>query len=157
MSLIRFKARALIGAAIAADGIDVLRSPEPHREVAESVLACPALNRLAESAGRTVSPAQAVRAAAIGQTAGGALIATSLAPRLGALASLAATVPATLAGYRFWQIKDDDEARARLRAGFLFRLLVIGADLLVLAGPTGRSKRRAAKAAKAAKKAARRA
>ncbi|MDR2373500.1 MAG: DoxX family membrane protein [Bifidobacteriaceae bacterium] len=146
MSLIRFKARALIGAAIIADGLDVLRRPEPHQATAAK-----ALDWISETTGQTVSPSLAVRATGASQTIGGALIASSLAPRLGALASLAATAPAALLGYRFWQVKDDDDKRARLRAGFFFHLLVIGADLLVLAGPTGRSKRRAAKAAKAAK------
>ncbi|MDR2566874.1 MAG: DoxX family membrane protein [Bifidobacteriaceae bacterium] len=153
MSLIRFKARALIGAAIIADGVDVLRNPEPHREVAE-----PALTWLAKTSGQSLSPATAVRASAISQTAGGALIATSVAPRLGALASLAAAVPAILLGYRFWEVKDDDAVRGRLRTGFFFHLLLVGADLLILAGPTRRGKRCAAKqAAKSGKKAARRA
>ncbi|MDR1635108.1 MAG: DoxX family membrane protein [Bifidobacteriaceae bacterium] len=153
MSLIRVKARAFIGAAIIADGVGVLRDPEPHREVAEA-----AVKKLAEASGQSISAATAVRASAIGQVAGGGLIATSVAPRLGALASLAATLPATLLGYRFWEVKEDAALRARLRAGFFFHLLVVGADLLILAGPTGRSKRRAAKlAAKVGPKAARRA
>ncbi|MDR0591677.1 MAG: hypothetical protein LBG60_00160, partial [Bifidobacteriaceae bacterium] len=82
MSLIRFKARALIGAAAVADGVDALRRPEPHLEAA-----APALDALAKVLGKTVPPAAAVRATAIAQTAGGGLIATSIAPRLGALAS----------------------------------------------------------------------
>jgi uncharacterized membrane protein YphA (DoxX/SURF4 family) len=129
MSLIRFKARALIGTAIIADGVDVLRRPQPHEEVAAA-----ALETLSKTVTQlpSIAPTTAVRASAIGQTAGGALIATSIAPRLGALASLTATLPAILLGYQFWKVKDDDALRDRLRTGFLFHLVVIGADLLIL-------------------------
>ncbi|MDR1441431.1 MAG: DoxX family membrane protein [Bifidobacteriaceae bacterium] len=148
MSLIRVKARALIGAAAIADGVAVLRHPEPHEEVAAATL-----ERLEESTGKTVPATVTVRATAIAQLAGGSLIATSLAPRLGALASLGATVPALLLGYRFWKVKDDPAVRDQLRAGFWLHLLLTGADLLVLAGPTRRHKRRKDRSRKTAKNA----
>jgi uncharacterized membrane protein YphA (DoxX/SURF4 family) len=150
MSLIRVKARALVGAAAIADGIDVLRRPQPHE-----LIAATAIDKLNKSTGQEISAATAVRASAISQVAGGGLIATSIAPRLGAVASLAATVPALLLGYRFWEVKDNDDVRERLRAGFWLHLVLVGAELLILAGPTRRaqanSKRCRAKAAKTAK------
>jgi uncharacterized membrane protein YphA (DoxX/SURF4 family) len=147
MSLIRFKARALIGTAAIIDGVDVLRQPGPHEAVAAS-----ALEALTKAVGKDISvkPSTAVRASGIGQSVGGALIASSIAPRLGALASLAATVPAALLGYRFWTVRDNDDLRGRLKAGFIFHLLLVGADLLVLAGP-GRKKNCSKKPAKTAK------
>ncbi|MDR1188536.1 MAG: alpha-ketoglutarate-dependent dioxygenase AlkB [Bifidobacteriaceae bacterium] len=146
MSLIRFKARALIGAATIADGVGVLRNPGPHEEVAG-----PAIDKLNKSTGQTISAAAAVRANGIALAAGGGLIATSIAPRLGALASLAVGVPALFLGYRFWEVKDDPERRARLQSGFWFRLVLIGADLLILAGPTRRGRKpKSPKAAKSA-------
>jgi uncharacterized membrane protein YphA (DoxX/SURF4 family) len=142
MSLIRFTARALIGAATVSDGVAAFRRPGPHEEVA-----APALDWLAKTTGKTLSAGRAVRATAVAQTAGGALIATSIAPRLGALASLAPNLAAVLLGHRFWRVKDDDSLRAASRASFFSHLALVGADLLILAGPTGRRRRHGARAA----------
>ncbi|MDR3106988.1 MAG: DoxX family membrane protein [Bifidobacteriaceae bacterium] len=135
MSLIRIKARALIGTAAIADGLDVLRQPGAHEEIAAS-----ALESLAKGLDRDipVTARTAVRASALSQTAGGVLVASSIAPRLGALASLAATLPAALLGYRFWTVKDNEDLRQRLKAGFFFHLLLAGADLLILTTPKRR-------------------
>jgi uncharacterized membrane protein YphA (DoxX/SURF4 family) len=131
MSLIRAKARALIGAAVIADGTSVLRRPQPHEAVA-----APLVESLNKAAKLDLEPAGVVKAGAVGQAVGGALIASSVAPRLGALATLAVSVPATLFGYRFWQVKDDEEVRASLRSGFFAHVALVGAALLILAGPT---------------------
>ncbi|MDR2453108.1 MAG: hypothetical protein LBD51_00810 [Bifidobacteriaceae bacterium] len=144
MSIVRIKARALIGAAVIADGVDVLRQPAPHEQVAAPLVAA-----VGRALGQELQASQVVRASAIAQTVGGSLIASSIAPRLGALASLAATVPAALFGYRFWAVDDADQ-RAWLRRGFFAHLALAGAALLVLAGPTRRAGRRACRRAKAA-------
>jgi uncharacterized membrane protein YphA (DoxX/SURF4 family) len=141
MSIIRVTARALVGAAALADGVGALRDPGPHEAVA-----APAVAKLAAACGRDIEARQVVRATALSQTIGGGLIASSIAPRLGALATLVATVPATLVGHRFWEIDDDSVRRAALRTGFFAHLTLAGAALLVLAGPT-RTKRRGKAAA----------
>jgi uncharacterized membrane protein YphA (DoxX/SURF4 family) len=146
MSLIQAKARVLIGAAAIADGVSVLRNTQVHEEVAATVL-----EPLAKLTSKTITPKAAVRTSGIGLVAGGGLIATSIAPRLGALAALTATVPPAVVGYQFWKVKDDPAKRERLEAGFWFYAVLIGASLLILASPSARTRRRQAKAAKASR------
>ncbi|MDR2380857.1 MAG: hypothetical protein LBE08_06750 [Bifidobacteriaceae bacterium] len=136
MSIIRVKARALIGAAVIADSVDALRSPTSHEAIAGPLVA-----KFNEVTGQSITPAQAVKGTAIGAAVGGGLIASSIAPRLGACATLAANVPAVLFGYRFWTIQDDADRRAILRTAFFARLALVGAALLILATPrrAGRS------------------
>jgi uncharacterized membrane protein YphA (DoxX/SURF4 family) len=141
MSILRFQARALIGAAVIADGVDALRRPAAHEQAAAPLVA-----KLAAATDRDVKAAQAVRATGIGQAVGGGLIAASVAPRLGALVSLLATVPAALFGYRFWEVRDDPVRRAELQRGFFAHLALAGGALLVLAGPTRSKKERKGKA-----------
>ncbi|MDR3359889.1 MAG: hypothetical protein LBO20_04425 [Bifidobacteriaceae bacterium] len=143
MSIIRVKARALIGAAVIADGLEALRRPTPHEAVAAPLVA-----KFNDLAGRNIATGQVVRALAIGDVVGGGLVATSAAPRLGAAATLAASVPAVLFGYRFWEEKADTGRRGELRAGFFYHLALVGAALLVLAGPNGKRTRRRNKADK---------
>ncbi|MDR1119270.1 MAG: DoxX family membrane protein [Bifidobacteriaceae bacterium] len=129
MSIIRIKGRALIGSAVIADAVDALRNPGPHEQAAAPLVA-----KLAAATGRSIEPKDAVRVTAITEAVGGGLIASSIAPRLGALATLAATVPAALIGYRFWEVKDDDARRAALRGAFFAHVALTGAALLILAG-----------------------
>jgi uncharacterized membrane protein YphA (DoxX/SURF4 family) len=130
-NLARVKGRALIGAAIIADAVDALRQPAPHEAVAEPLAA-----KIGQLSDFKPTAGQLVKGTAITQAVGGALIATSILPRLGALASLTASVPAALFGYRFWQVEDDDAHRAHLRQGFFAHLALAGAAILILAGPT---------------------
>jgi uncharacterized membrane protein YphA (DoxX/SURF4 family) len=96
-----------------------------------------ALNRAAD---QEFAVGQVVRASAVTQVVAGGLIASSLAPRLGAVASLAATLPAALFGYRFWEMDDADQ-RARARRGFFAHIALVGAALLILSSPVGRRRR----------------
>ncbi|WP_233289425.1 DoxX family membrane protein [Kitasatospora sp. MBT63] len=74
----------------------------------------------------------AIRLNAAAQLAAGALLATGRLTRPAALALAATLVPVTLAGHRFWEIKDDEE-RAQQRIHFLKNLSMCGGLLLAVA------------------------
>ncbi len=74
----------------------------------------------------------AIRLNAAAQLAAGALLATGRLTRPAALVLAATLVPVTLAGHRFWEIKDDEE-RAQQRIHFLKNLSMCGGLLLAVA------------------------
>ncbi|MDR2252993.1 MAG: hypothetical protein LBD97_03905 [Bifidobacteriaceae bacterium] len=134
MSMIRVTARALVGAAAIVDGVDALRHPVPWEAAAQPLAA-----KFSKATGRPADASRWARGAAVALSAGGGLIASSVAPRLGALACVAASLTRTVSGNHFWQVKDDADQRDAERAAFFARLAVLGAYLLILAGPARRS------------------
>lgn len=147
MSPIRRLARPLLAATFVAEGVDALRNPAPHVE-------------LAEGAGLTQADTL-VRINGITKVGGGALLALNKMPRLSAFALAAAVLPTALVRNAFWS-EPDAQARARKQQGFLTDLGLLGGLLVATADTGGRESvphaaarisRRAAR--KAAKKAAR--
>jgi uncharacterized membrane protein YphA (DoxX/SURF4 family) len=128
MSLIRFLARPMVGASYVADGVDVIRNPDKHVE-----LAAPIIAKVSDVAGGVQIPATTVVRAAGGQLAGaGVLMSLGIFPRLAAAAAAVILAPVTALGYQFWKISDPTE-RAQTRQGFLAHLALLGGALLVLA------------------------
>lgn len=147
MSPIRRLARPLLAATFVAEGVDALRNPAPHVE-------------LAEGAGLT-SADTLVRINGMTKVGGGALLALNRMPRLSAFALAAAVLPTALVRNAFWS-EPDAAARARKRQGFLTDMGLLGGLLVATADTGGRESvphaaarisRRAAR--KASKKAAR--
>ena len=77
-----------------------------------------------------------VRANAVTQIAGGALLATGVLPRLGGAMVAASLVPTTLAGHPFWQA-DDPAQRKVQRISFLKNLGLFGGALLAALDTAG--------------------
>jgi uncharacterized membrane protein YphA (DoxX/SURF4 family) len=79
---------------------------------------------------------QAVRISGAIQAAAGAMLGIGVLPRLAALAVAGTLVPTTLAGHRFWEVKDPRE-RAMQRIQFLKNLTMMGGLLLAVADTGG--------------------
>lgn len=76
-------------------------------------------------------PELAVRFNAAAMVAGGAALALGIAPKLAAAGLVAALVPTTLAGHRFWE-EDDERARAMQLSHFIKNAGLIGGLLTVI-------------------------
>lgn len=111
--LIRRIARPMLAASFVVDGVDVLRHPGPHADLARAALA-PALDRIPVTSRlaslRTPSTRQLVTAVQLHGAAvagAGILLALGKAPRVAALALAALTLPSALA-----QLPGGDRAAA---------------------------------------------
>jgi uncharacterized membrane protein YphA (DoxX/SURF4 family) len=123
-----------------AEGIDVLRHPEPHVDAV-----APIVDRMNGVTLAGMGPAAIVRGTGGGLVASGLLIALGIAPRLGGAAAAAVLAPATAVGYQFWT-KDDPSARRHTRADLLKSAALTGAALLIAADTSTRDARRLAAA-----------
>ncbi|MDR1426609.1 MAG: DoxX family membrane protein [Bifidobacteriaceae bacterium] len=147
MKLLRGIARRFVASWFIAEGIGVVRHPEPHAE-----LAAPFAERLSGATGLPDSPAAMVRTAGAGLAAAGAAIALGVVPRLaGASAAIVLGVVAE-AGYPFWSERDP-ERRREVLAGFLTRVALTGAALLIATDTSARDARRLAAVRRAPRKA----
>lgn len=126
--MVRRIARPLFAAVVVADGVDVLRSPEPHvaraRKAYEDARARTDLPALDQAQLRT-----AVRAHGGATAAAGVLLALGKAPRAAALALAVLTVPLVVTE----KLAGSDEPRRLLE-----RLSRVGAALLLAADTAGR-------------------
>ncbi|NEW39973.1 DoxX family protein, partial [Nocardia cyriacigeorgica] len=100
------------------------------------------------------NPSVLVKATAVTQVAGGAMLALGKAPRLAALALAATVVPATVTQQDFWAESDPDR-RAAKRTAFLKDVSLLGGLMIASADTAGKPSlgwrgRRAAKGAAAA-------
>jgi len=107
-------------------------SPEGVAPLAEPVVK-PLADRIP---GMPTEPEQAVRINGAIQAAAGAMLGLGVLPRLAALAIAGTLVPTTLAGHRFWDIKDPRE-RSMQRVQFLKNLTMMGGLLLAVADTAG--------------------
>lgn len=107
-------------------------SPEGVAPLAEPVVK-PLVDRIP---GMPSEPEQAVKINGAIQAAAGAMLGLGVLPRLAALAIAGTLIPTTLAGHRFWDVKDPRE-RAMQRVQFLKNLTIMGGLLLAIADTGG--------------------
>ncbi|TLF72567.1 DoxX family protein [Nocardia cyriacigeorgica] len=157
--LIRRLARPLLASAFVVDGVDTLMHPEPRVKTASAVVQQGHEKLPSDVAEKLPSnPDLLVKATAVTQVAGGAMLALGKAPRLAALALAATVVPATLTQQDFWA-ESDPERRAAKRTAFLKDVSLLGGLMIASADTEGKPSlgwrgRRAAKGAAAAVSAA---
>jgi uncharacterized membrane protein YphA (DoxX/SURF4 family) len=115
----RLAGRAALGVPFVLLGMDTLREPGRRAAtVAQSGLPLP------------IEPETAVRINGTAMMAGGTALALGILPRAAAAGLLAALIPTTYAGHRFWRI-EDPTARAQQRTQFLKNIAIAGGLLLV--------------------------
>jgi putative oxidoreductase len=107
-------------------------TPEQVAPLAEPVVK-PLVDRIP---GMPTEPEQVVRINGAIQAAAGAMLGLGVLPRLAALAIAGTLVPTTLAGHRYWDVKDPRE-RAMQRIQFLKNLTIMGGLLLAIADTGG--------------------
>ncbi|MFI8081578.1 DoxX family protein [Kitasatospora sp. NPDC086009] len=131
MSILRACARPMLASMFLYGGADALLNPARLEAAAE-----PVVDPLAERVPAVPRrPETAIRLNAGVQVVAGALLASGRLTRPAALALAATLVPVTLAGHRFWEVKDEEE-RARQRIHFLKNLSMCG-GLLITAADSG--------------------
>jgi uncharacterized membrane protein YphA (DoxX/SURF4 family) len=119
----------MVAAPLIAEGVDVVQNPDAHVKLAAPITAA-----LAKHTGLPDNPKTCVKASGYTLVAAGAAAGLGLLPRLAGLAAATVLVPATAAGYPFWTVRDDPEARGVMRGEFLRHLALAGAALLLAAG-----------------------
>ncbi|WP_280236610.1 DoxX family protein [Nocardia cyriacigeorgica] len=150
--LIRRLARPLLASAFVVDGVDTLMHPESRVKSASAVVQKGQQSLPSDMADKLPSdPGVLVRATAVTQVAGGAMLALGKAPRLAALALAATVVPATVTQQDFWAESDPDR-RAAKRTAFLKDVSLLGGLMIASADTAGKPSlgwrgRRAAKSA----------
>ncbi len=132
MSAVRRIARPLLAATFVSGGLDSYRHPGPRAKMAAPVVA-----RIPPQLGLPDDPELLVRANGAAMTLAGLMFATGRLPRLAALVLAGTIVPTTLAGHRFWEIKDP-KARQQQRLHFMKNLGLLGGTLLAVVDTEGR-------------------
>lgn len=105
----RTLSHALLGSAFIVGGVSTLREPTAVLPKAEEV-GVP----IADKVGLPTDPLQLVKLNAGVQIAGGALLALGILPRVAALALAGSLVPTTIAGHRFWEIKEPSQRQQQI-------------------------------------------
>ncbi len=122
-------------------GIQALRAPQGHAQVAKPVLdtVAPAVDKAVEAAPIDQRPPDEtlVKIDAGVKVVAGSMLALGRFPRLAATALAASLVPTTLAGHRFWE-ETDEAAKQEQTVHFLKNLGLLGGLLLAAAATEGR-------------------
>jgi uncharacterized membrane protein YphA (DoxX/SURF4 family) len=113
-------------------GLDALRHPAPLAS-----RATPLLEKVAPALGLPVDGELLVRANAVAQILGGAMLARGFLPRVGATLLAGSIVPTTLGGHAFWQEKDPAK-RKQQRIQFLKNTAMLGGVLLAAVDTGGK-------------------
>jgi uncharacterized membrane protein YphA (DoxX/SURF4 family) len=132
--LLRKLARPLLASIFIVGGINELRQPTAHAEMAK-----PLLDGVTEQVkdalpeATPTDPVTLVRVDAAVKIGAGTLFALGRAPRLAALALIGSLVPTTAAGHRFWEAENDQDKQQQLihflkNAGLAGGLLIAAAD-----------------------------
>jgi putative oxidoreductase len=132
MSLVRRVARPMLAALFVVQGVDALRHPGPLAERATSLL-----DQIVPVVGLPNDKEMLVRANAVGQIVGGAMLATGFLPRVGATLLASSLVPTTLAGHPFWK-EQDPTKRKQQRLHFLKNTGLLGGVLLAAVDTGGK-------------------
>ncbi|WCO65311.1 DoxX family protein [Iamia majanohamensis] len=164
MTPVRLLARPLLASVFVSGGINALRAPKAHGQMAE-----PVVDKVAEPLGLPEDPELLAQVNGGVMIGAGLLLALGKAPRLASTALAVTLVPTTMAEHRFWEADDDDERDAQ-RIHFMKNLGLLGGLVLAAvdtegkpglawrAGSAGRKARREARrAGKVAKAEGRRA
>jgi putative oxidoreductase len=131
MPVLRAFARPMVASIFILQGYDTLRRPERVAPAAE-----PVVRALAERVPAVPAKTeQAVRLNGAVQLVAGSLLAFGRFPRLSALALAATLVPTTVAGHRFWEDEEKDQAQQRIH--FLKNLSMFGGLLIAAADTEG--------------------
>jgi putative oxidoreductase len=131
MTVLRALARPMLASIFIVQGYSTLREPERVASKAE-----PVVRLLAERVPAVPAKAeQAVRLNGAIQLAAGSLLALGRLPRLSALVLAATLVPTTVAGHRFWEADEENQAQQRIH--FLKNLSMFGGLLIASADTAG--------------------
>lgn len=108
--LVRRLARPMISGIFVMGGINALRNPKGHAQVA-----APVLDQVSDKLPDPLPKdnTQLVRVDAAVKIGAGSLFALNRFPRLAALALAGSLVPTTLAAHRFWEITDPGDREAQ--------------------------------------------
>ncbi|NMO02834.1 DoxX family protein [Gordonia sp. TBRC 11910] len=126
-SLLAVTARALTGIPYIMLGAEAAQTPGKRVDVA-----APTLDKIRGVVPLPVDNETVVRANGAVQAVGGALIATGVAPRIGAGVVLGSLIPTTAAGHAFWGVTDP-VARKQQQVQFLKNVLMAGGLVAVVA------------------------
>jgi putative oxidoreductase len=132
MSAVRRIARPLLAATFVSGGLDAYRHPAQRAKVAAPVIA-----KLPPQLGLPNDPELLVRMNGAAMAGAGALLSLGRLPRLAALVLSITIVPTTLAGHRFWEVKDP-AARKQQQLHFTKNLGLLGGVLLAVVDTEGR-------------------
>jgi uncharacterized membrane protein YphA (DoxX/SURF4 family) len=133
MAPLRSVARAMLATMFISGGIDAIRNPD--RLVNATKPLADQLGPTLDAVGLPTDPKTLVRLNGAAQVTGGVMLATGMAPRLGALTLAGSLVPTTFAGHPFWQEEDPDR-RKQQRIHFFKNVSMLG-GLLIAALDTG--------------------
>lgn len=133
MSAVRRIARPLLATSFVLGGLDSFRHPAPR-----AVMAAPVINKIPPQLGLPVDdPELLVRVNGATMVGAGLLLALGRFPRFAALLLAGSIVPTTLAGHRFWEVKDP-EMRKQQQVQFMKNLGLLGGVLLAVVDTDGR-------------------
>jgi putative oxidoreductase len=137
MTPVRTAARTMLAGIFVAGGLDAIRDPGRVAPAAKPVTekVTPAMQTVHPKAPTDTETLVRLNGAA--QVAGGLLLATGHATRPAAVMLAASLVPTTLAGHRFWDIKDPEQ-RKQQQVHFLKNLGLFGGLLLAAVDTEGR-------------------
>jgi uncharacterized membrane protein YphA (DoxX/SURF4 family) len=137
MTPVRTAARTMLAAIFVSGGLDTIRHPERVAPKAKPVTdkVAPTLGSVAPKA--PTDTEKLVRLNGAAQVAGGLLLATGHATRPAAVLLAGSLVPTTLAGHRFWEVKDPEE-RTQQQIHFLKNVGLFGGLLLAAVDTEGR-------------------
>ncbi|MEO8827943.1 DoxX family protein [Lapillicoccus sp.] len=130
--LVRRIARPMIAALFVVQGLEALRHPGKLAERSS-----PLLDKVVPMLGLPDDKEMLVRANAVTQIVGGALVASGRLPRLGAALLAGSLVPTTLAGHAFWDEKDPVTKKAQ-RIHFLKNVSMLGGLLITASDTAGK-------------------
>ncbi|WP_433274716.1 DoxX family protein [Pseudonocardia xinjiangensis] len=156
--LLRRVARPMLAALFIHGGIQALRSPQGHAQVAKPVLdaVAPAVDKAIEVAPIEERPDDVMLVRIDGgvKVVAGTMLALGKFPRLSSAALAASLIPTTLAGHRFWEETDEQKKQDQL-VHFLKNMGMLGGLLIAAADTEGKPSltwrgRKAAKLAAAA-------
>ncbi|MGI8938760.1 MAG: DoxX family protein [Iamia sp.] len=120
MTPVRILARPLLASVFISGGINALRQPGPHGDMAE-----PVVDKVAEPMGLPEDPELLAQVNGGVMIGAGVLLALGKAPRLASAALAATIIPTTLAGHRFWEA-DDAAEKDEQRIHFMKNMGLLG-------------------------------
>lgn len=132
--LVRRLARPMLASMFISGGVNALKNPGPHAEIAEPV-ASPTARILPIPLPEDSE--QLVKIDAGVKIVGGLLLAFGRVPRLASLALAGSLVPTTLAGHRWWEEKDP-AAKVDQQIHFFKNVGLLGGLLLAAVDTEGR-------------------
>ncbi|MFT4086885.1 MAG: DoxX family protein [Gordonia sp. (in: high G+C Gram-positive bacteria)] len=127
MNLIAALGRAMTGVPYIKLGYDAATAPGQRVDTA-----APLLDKVRQVVPIPVDNETVVRANGAAMAVGGALVASSLAPRAGAALLVGALVPTTVAGHPFWKSTDPAQ-RAMNQTQFLKNMAMCGGLVVIAA------------------------